>query len=66
MKGQTGNPVVDLYHGRELQPALLGCSLKLQAFRVSMVGLAVLNTVLVAATPSPGPALLAAAAMQVQ
>jgi len=47
-KGNTGNPLVNLFHGRQLNPTLLGANLKLQTFRCSMIGLALLNTLLVA------------------
>ena len=46
-KGNTSNPLVNLYHGRQLNPSLLGANLKLQTFRCSMIGLALLNTILV-------------------
>ena len=46
-KGNTGNPLVNLFHGRQLNPNLLGANLKLQTFRCSMIGLALLNTLLV-------------------
>jgi len=46
-KGNTGNPLVNLFHGRQLNPTLLGANLKLQTFRCSMIGLALLNTLLV-------------------
>jgi len=48
-KGSTGNFhfVSDIYHGRELNPTWTGCNLKLQTFRFSMIGLALLNVALV-------------------
>jgi len=46
-KGNTGNPIVDFYHGRELNPTFLGCSMKLQTFRFSMISLALLNVTMV-------------------
>jgi len=46
-KGSTGNPIVDLYHGRELNPTFLGCNMKLQTFRFSMISLALLNVTMV-------------------
>jgi len=46
-KGNTGNPIVDLYHGRELNPTFLGCNMKLQTFRFSMICLAFLNVTMV-------------------
>merc|ERR1711988_1345696 len=54
-RGSSGqeltNPISDLYHGLQLHPrlphALGGAGLKLQLFRFSMVGLAVLNLALV-------------------
>ena len=46
-KGNTCNPLVNLFHGRQLNPTLLGANLKLQTFRCSMIGLALLNTLLV-------------------
>merc|ERR1719350_1875835 len=45
--GSSGNPLSDLYHGRPLNPTLTGCNLKLQTFRFSMIGLALLNLGLV-------------------
>ena len=46
-KGNTGNFIVDFFNGREFNPNLLGQDMKLQAFRFSMVGLAMLNVVMV-------------------
>ena len=37
-KGNTGNFIVDLFHGREFNPSLLGHDLKLLTFRFSMIG----------------------------
>jgi len=69
-KGSTGNPIVDLYHGRELNPTFLGCNMKLQTFRFSMISLALLNVVMVtdSALSSSGkvnPAVVIAASLQV-
>jgi len=38
---------IDLYHGRELNPTFLGCNMKLQTFRFSMICLAFLNVSMV-------------------
>merc|ERR1712020_357992 len=46
-KGNTGNFIVDLFHGREFNPSLLGHDLKLLTFRFSMIGLATINVVMV-------------------
>ena len=46
-KGNTGNLIVDFFHGREFNPCILGCDLKLHAFRMSMIGLAILNVAMV-------------------
>jgi len=67
-KGNTGNPLVDLFHGRELNPTLLGANLKLQTFRCSMVGLALLNTLLVTEaclTKGVNPTVVIAATYQI-
>ena len=69
-KGNTGNPIVDLYHGRELNPTFLGCNMKLQTFRFSMICLALLNVTMVTdSVLSNGgkvnPAVVIAATLQV-
>jgi len=69
-KGTTGNPIVDLYHGRELNPTFLGCNMKLQTFRFSMISLAFLNVTMVTdSVLSNGgkvnPAVVIAASLQV-
>lgn len=67
-KGNTGNPLVNLFHGRELNPSLGGANIKLQTFRCSMIGLAVLNTVLVwdsSIGRAVSPTVVIAAAFQV-
>lgn len=46
-KSSNGNPIVDFFNGREMNPHFLGMDLKLMAFRFSMITLAVLNTVMV-------------------
>ena len=46
-KGNTGNPIVDFFNGREFNPYFARADLKLQTFRFSMMGLAVLNVLLV-------------------
>ena len=46
-KGNTGNPIVDFFNGREFNPYFGRADLKLQTFRFSMIGLAVLNVLLV-------------------
>ena len=46
-KGNTGNPIVDLFNGRELNPTFLGADMKLMTFRFSMIGLAMINVVMV-------------------
>lgn len=67
-KGNVWNPLVNLFHGRQLNPTLLGANLKLQTFRCSMIGLALLNTLLVTeATLAKGvnPTVIIAASFQV-
>ena len=46
-KGNTGNLIVDFINGREFNPTLLNGDMKLQTFRFSMIGLAILNVTLV-------------------
>jgi len=46
-KGNTGNPLVDLFNGREMNPKHLGMDWKLNTLRFSMISLAVLNVLLV-------------------
>jgi len=46
-KGNTGNPIVDLFNGREFNPTFLGADMKLLTFRFSMIGLALINVVMV-------------------
>ena len=46
-KGNTGNLIVDFINGREFNPTLLSGDMKLQTFRFSMIGLAILNVTLV-------------------
>ena len=46
-KGNTGNLVVDFINGREFNPIFLKGDMKLQTFRFSMIGLAILNVTLV-------------------
>jgi len=46
-KGNTGNLIVDFFHGREFNPSLLGQDLKLLTFRFSMIGLATINVAMV-------------------
>lgn len=68
VKGNTCNPLVNLFHGRELNPVLCGVDMKLQTFRCSMIGLALLNTLLVTeATLAKGlnPTVVIAATFQV-
>jgi len=69
-KGNTGNPIVDIFNGRTTSPVVLGIDGKLQAFRFSMVGLAVLNVLLVTdsivtAGGKGNPTIVLAAAFQV-
>ena len=69
-RGCSGNPVSDFYHGRELNPSLTGCNLKLQTFRFSMIGLAVLNLAMVTQSlleseGKPNLAVIVTASMQV-
>jgi len=45
-RGNTGNLVLDFFHGKALEPFLLGVDLKLFARRLSLVGVAVLNLLL--------------------
>ncbi|XP_040573331.1 delta(14)-sterol reductase TM7SF2 [Lepeophtheirus salmonis] len=46
-RGNTGNIIVDLFHGRELNPTIWKFDLKLQTFRFSMISLALINAVLI-------------------
>ena len=46
-KGNTGNPIVDICNGRELNPFFVGADVKLGMFRFSMTTLAMLNVVMV-------------------
>jgi len=47
-KGTTGNPIVDIFNGVELNPKHLKLDWKLQLFRSSMTMFAMLNVVMVA------------------
>ena len=69
-KGSSGNPVSDLYHGRHLNPTFTGCNLKLETFRFSMIGLALLNLAMVTQSllesdGKPNMAVIVTASMQV-
>lgn len=69
-KGNTGNIIVDFFYGRELNPYFAGGDLKLIAFRMSMIGLAVLNVTLVidnftTKSGNVNPAVVLTAAFQV-
>jgi len=69
-KGNTGNLLVDLFNGRELNPKHLGMDWKLQCLRLSMMLLALLNVVLVtdsiiSTNGKVSPALILASAFQV-
>jgi len=69
-KGNTGNPIVDIYNGRSLNPKVLGQDVKLMSFRFAMLSLALLNVVMVAdsivsAGGKANPAVILAAAFQV-
>ena len=46
-KGNTGNLIVDFINGREFNPVFMKGDMKLQTFRFSMIGLALLNVSLV-------------------
>lgn len=46
-KGNTGNFIVDFFKGREYNPSFLGVDLKLQSYRFSLIGMALINVVLV-------------------
>jgi hypothetical protein len=46
-KGHTGNPMADLFNGREMNPKHFGLDFKLQTFRMSMMSLALLNVLMV-------------------
>jgi len=46
-KGNTGNLIVDFINGREFNPTFFNGDMKLQTFRFSMIGLAILNITLV-------------------
>lgn len=69
-KGNTGNPIVDIFNGRILSPKILDFDVKLECFRYSMIGLAVLNVLMVtdSIVKSEGkasPSVILAAAFQV-
>jgi len=69
-KGNTGNPIVDIYNGRTLNPKVFGFDIKLMTFRFSMVSLALLNVVMVASSivaagGKANPAVILAASFQV-
>jgi len=69
-KGNTGNPIVDIFNGRTLNPKVFGLDVKLMTFRFSMVSLALLNVVMVANSivasgGKANPAVILAAAFQV-
>jgi len=69
-KGNTGNPIVDIFNGRILSPKILGFDVKLDCFRFSMIGLSILNVLMVtdSIVKSGGkasPTLILAAAFQV-
>ena len=68
--GSSGQPVSDFYHGRHLNPTVTGCNLKLETFRFSMIGLALLNLALVTQSlletaATPNLAVLVTASFQV-
>jgi len=69
-KGNTGNPIVDFFHGRVTNPKYMGQEVKLSLFRFSMMTLALLNVVMVAdsiiaAKGQANPTVILAAAFQV-
>lgn len=72
-KGNTGNFIVDIFHGRAVNPVFLGCNLKLQTFRFSMIGLALINVCLVTDSllssdsgfSNPNPALIIGSSLQI-
>jgi len=69
-KGNTGNPIVDIFNGRTTSPIVLGFDVKLQTFRFSMIGLAVLNVLMVSESivakgGNASPTVILAAAFQV-
>ena len=69
-KGNTGNPIVDFFHGRMTNPKYMGQEVKLALFRFSMIVLALLNVVMVAdsiiaAKGQANPTVILAAAFQV-
>jgi len=69
-KGNTGNPIVDIFNGRSLNPRVMGLDVKLGALRFSMVTLALLNVAMVAdsivsAGGKANPAVILAASFQV-
>lgn len=46
-KGNTGNPIVDIFNGRTTTAKFMGLDCKLTSFRFSMISLALLNVVMV-------------------
>jgi lamin-B receptor len=69
-KGNTGNPIVDIFNGRTVSPKFLGSDAKLTTFRFSMIGLAVLNVLMVtdsivSSGGKASPTVILAAAFQV-
>ena len=69
-KGNTGNPIVDIFNGRGVNPKVLGMDAKLSCFRFSMIGLALLNVLMVTDSivtsgGAANPTVVVAAAFQV-
>ena len=69
-RGNTGNIIVDFFYGREYNPFFFKGDLKLLTFRMSMIGLTLLNVLLVlqsinVAGGKANTAVVAAAAFQV-
>jgi len=67
-KGNTGNIITDFFHGPNVNPTFMGCNLKLQTFRFSMIGVALLNVLILtesSLTATSSPAVLVAASLQV-
>jgi len=69
-KGNTGNPIVDIFNGRTTNPTFFGFDVKLETFRGSMIMLALLNVILVTDNIVSGggkanPSAILAAAFQV-
>ena len=70
-KGNTGNVIVDFFYGREYNPVIFRLDQKLQAFRFSMMLMAMINVAMVlnhinSKAGAANPAVVMAGAFQVK